>query len=258
MKYPNLKSVKKFVASPQYIGDVILEIEGYKERLSGMDILKAYKTAMMSVASHIGKIEAEYEGTNEFIGKPLKSVLRNKLVRFSIEHGDGAGAPQTEHSNEYHMDLQEEEWFIFEDHFGTDEEKAFVKSFKNYLPVLREKYDEIYLVRNERFAEMAIYSFDEGKRFEPDFLLFLKRNEEKTFEQQQVYIEPKGNHLVEIGAEKWKEEFLLQIERKGIPIVWFNEDKRYHIVGMPFFNREKRREVFDEGMKKLLDGKTGK
>ena len=253
IKYPHLKSIKEFVSSPQYIGEVVLEIEGYNEKLSGYDILRACKTALMSISNQIGKIEVEYEGTKEFIAKPLKNILRNKLVRFSTEHGDGAGTPQSTTTDEYQMNLIEEEWFVFEDHFGTNEEKAFVKRFKNYVPSLRKTYDEIYLVRNERYSDLAIFSFSEGRRFEPDFLLFLRKKGHDSFEQKQVFIEPKGNHLVENDAERWKEEFLALIEKNGVAQSNYIIDNRYHIVGMPFFNREYRLKEFDQAMERLTE-----
>ena len=38
---------------------------------------------------------------------------------------------------------------------------------------LENKYEEIYLLRNEEIYK--IYDFDKGRGFEPDFILFLKR-----------------------------------------------------------------------------------
>lgn len=61
------------------------------------------------------------------------------------------------------MDLSKEDWFVFEDNYGTSEEKAFVAYFKEYVKDLKIKYDKVYLVRNER--QLAIYSFNGGERF---------------------------------------------------------------------------------------------
>ena len=63
-------------------------------------------------------------------------------------------------------------------------------------------------MRNER--QMHIYSFEGGERFEPDYVLFLQKDKTDGFEQFQVFIEPKGAHLVE--NDKWKEDFLLQLK----------------------------------------------
>ena len=52
--------------------------------------------------------------------------------------------------------------------------KSFFKYFQGLVPELRKEYDEVYLVRNVRIPALAIYEFDTGERFEPDFLLFLQ------------------------------------------------------------------------------------
>jgi type III restriction enzyme len=84
------------------------------------------------------------------------------------------------------------------------------------------------LIRNEREVKIIDKL---GRAFEPDFILFCKQKdgEELTF---QVFIEPKGGHL--LTHDKWKEDFLKEIkaERKTIKI---NTDK-YLITGVPFYN----------------------
>ena len=60
------------------------------------------------------------------------------------------------------------------------------------MDTLREKYDEIYLLRNER--HFKIYNFDDGQAFQPDFVLFL-REQDGNMLTYQMFIEPKGKHL---------------------------------------------------------------
>ena len=92
---------------------------------------------------------------------------------------------------------------------------------------------EYYVIRNERFSELAIYSFDKGERFEPDYLLFIKdKNDDKKNFEYQIYAEPKGENLLK--EDSWKEEFLLQIEgRHRLP------KDNYKIIGLPFYNSKK-------------------
>ncbi|MDN5295426.1 MAG: type restriction enzyme [Methanosarcinales archaeon] len=47
---------------------------------------------------------------------------------------------------------------------------------------------------------------------EPDFLLFLKKENSDEIEQYQLFIEPKGEHLIK--TDQWKEDFLKEIEKK--------------------------------------------
>lgn len=116
-----------------------------------------------------------------------------------------------------------------------------------FIDDLKDKYDKVYLVRNER--QLAIYSFDGGERFEPDYLLFLHTQKNDSYEQLQVFIEPKGAHLID--KDRWKEDFLLQIESKAIPVTKFADDNKYKIWGFHFFNRDERSVEFDNDMIKL-------
>ena len=102
-------------------------------------------------------------------------------------------------------------------------------------------------MRNER--QLRIYSFDGGERFEPDYVLFLHLPKEEGYEQLQVFIEPKGTHLVE--NDKWKEDFLLEIEGKSIATKVFVDDNKYKIWGFHFFNQTVRMNEFAADMAKL-------
>lgn len=168
---------------------------------------------LKEIASYIQKIETEYEGTKEFYAKRIHEVLKDKKTYIDNTHGDGVGVSQAMIVSEDSMDLAFEPWYVYNDNYGTGEEKAFVKYFKGIFKDLRSKYDEIYFVRNERIPALAIYEFDTGERFEPDFLLFLQKKGTDGYLQEQIYIEPKGSHL--LGKDKWKENFLLKIEEQG-------------------------------------------
>ena len=67
-------------------------------------------------------------------------------------HDGGIGYSQNDStvSTGIRIDLSQEDWFAFEDNYGTNEEKAFVAYFKGFVPQLKAKYDKVYLVRNER------------------------------------------------------------------------------------------------------------
>lgn len=116
---------------------------------------------------------------------------------------------------------------------------------------LRKIYSKIYLVRNER--EFHLYSFDDGERFEPDYVLFLQKKKTDGYEQMQIFIEPKGTHLLEKDA--WKERFLLQMKDEAIPVKIFKDDNDYRIWGFHFYNENTRMKDFDDDFRELLDEK---
>ncbi|MGF0095705.1 DEAD/DEAH box helicase family protein [Peptoniphilus sp. SGI.035] len=247
--FPNLKSKKEFLQGDNYLGNITLQIESYYEKIRAKDLYDGSMKILQDISSYIQKIKTEYEGTREFYVKNIRDVLKDKKIYIDNPHGDGLGISQAMVANEDSMDLAFEPWYVYNDNYGTTEEKAFVKYFKGIVKDLRQKYDEIYLVRNERIPALAIYEFDTGERFEPDFLLFLQKKGIDGYLQEQIYIEPKGSHLLE--KDKWKEEFLLKIEELGIPVKKYVDDNEYKIIGLPFFNKDYRMEEF----KKSLDKK---
>ena len=192
--FPNLKSTREFITSPNYLGDIKIEITSRYEKPTPNILFTACANVLEKVAESVNAIEVSYIGTTEF-----------KPTRIHDMHDGGVGYSQNDMTvpSAWKIDLSKEDWFAFEDNFGTSEEKAFVAYFKTFVPVLKAKYDKVFLVRNER--QLHIYSFDGGERFEPDYLLFLHKNNSDGYEQLQVFIEPKGTHLV--GNDKWKEDF---------------------------------------------------
>lgn len=102
---------------------------------------------------------------------------------------------------------------------------------KRKIEELREKWDDIYLLRNE--GMFKIYEFGKpGRAFEPDYVLFANDKKDASVSYQ-IFIEPKGGHLLE--HDKWKEEFLGRIE---IEAVIEGKEMNVRIIGSPFFNAD--------------------
>lgn len=247
--FPNLKSTKEFVYDKNYLGYIRLHITSKYETPSTDILYSACVKALGKIAESISGIEETYEGSSEFTAQYIHDIFKNKRCNYIDPHDGGLGISQNDNSVPiaWKMDLSKEDWFVFEDNYGTSEEKAFVAYFKEYVKELKDKYDKVYLVRNER--QLAIYSFDGGERFEPDYLLFLHLQKQDGYEQLQIFIEPKGTHLVE--KDSWKEDFLLQLKSKAIPVTKFADDNKYKIWGFHFFNRDCRAAEFDEDMNQL-------
>jgi type III restriction enzyme len=79
---------------------------------------------------------------------------------------------------------------------------------------------------------LAIYNFDDGQAFYPDFVLLLQEQVDGEVQTLQVFIEPKGDHLIENDA--WKQDLLMSINEEAT--VKF-ESEKYRLVGLPFFNK---------------------
>ena len=251
-KYPNLKSLKEFLSGENYLGNVAIEFKYAKgSEITGKDIYRELKQEVFpAICKHINEIKTEYEGREEFKPYEIKNIIKDKTIYLSSVNNEGKGESQIETSNnELKLDLSMENWYVYNDNYGTTEEKKFVKYFKNEIkPKLDEKNFEYYVIRNERFSELALYSFDKGERFEPDYLLFIKnKNNDNKSEEYQIYAEPKGEQLLLV--DKWKEDFLIKIEEKQKTM-----KNNHKIIGLPFFNgKGTKLKEFSEVINKFLD-----
>ncbi|SFA75479.1 type III restriction enzyme [Cohnella sp. OV330] len=253
--FPNLKSLREFIIDASYLGGVKMLIESRNETPSPETLFLACMSVLTKIGGGISSIKETYEGTTDFTDKKINEVFRNKTIHITDPHGEGVGISQNAPSirPEWKVNLRDMDWFIFNDNFGTTEEKAFVAYFSTYVEELKKEYEKVYLVRNER--QLVLYSFNGGERFEPDYLMFLCKRNATGFEQYQIFVEPKGNHL--IAQDKWKEDFLLQIENRGIPKKTFADDNKYFVWGFPFYNQQNRMTEFSKAFESVLSDSTG-
>lgn len=234
--FPNIKSTYEFVTDENYLGNIKIKVTSKYKALPMNVVYRACVNVLSKIALKISAIEEVYEGTTEFKAHYLHEYVRDKSINVKPISGS-IGVSQNDASvGTNRLDLSSEDWFVFNDNFGTSEEKAFVRYFKDYVDTLRSKYDKVYLLRNER--QIHLYSFDGGERFEPDYILYLCKNRADSVEQLIVFVEPKGTHLID--SDKWKEDFLLELKEKAIPTVTFVDDNKYKIWGFHFFNTECR------------------
>ena len=249
--FPHIASVNDFVADPAYLGDTAINFETDHEQLIATDYMTGLNKVFAEVANYLAAVKVAYRGTYEFEARPLMTTLKDKTIQVTKPVDGGLGTSQNAMiGTDLHVDLRAADWYAQTDNFGTREEKEFMRFFAGVATELKAKYEEVYLVRNERIPELAIYTFDTGERFEPDFLLFLRRKGTSTYEQEQIYIEPKGDHLLD--TDKWKEDFLLQIEEHAIPHSVYVDNSNYRIIGLPFFNKANRMSEFKESFEKVL------
>lgn len=252
--FKDLKSMSDFIFKEEYLGNIEIQIHYFGKDVSQSTILKALVRNFAEIAKKIGFNESIYEGSIKFKPKKFRNVFTDKTIsvaKASVSTG-GKGISQKNSLN-YPLDLSSEDWYVYNDNYGTDEEKALVKHFKTYLDDLRKVYSKLYLVRNEQ--QLSIYSFKDGNRFEPDFVLFLQKVDGKDFEQMQIFIEPKGENLLK--QDKWKEDFLLEIKEKtNEDPSLLSENSHYKIWGFHFTNfngkKENRGKEFKQDMEEIL------
>lgn len=254
-KFPNLKSLKEFLTSDNYIGNIKIVFKHSKGSfIKGNDIFKALKNIFPEINRYVTSIKQGFEGTPLFKPKFIKNIIKDKKMYLSsISDKAGKGVSQINCPDEnLRLNLSNEKWYVYNDNFGTTEEKAFIKYFKtDIVPKLNEKELEYFVIRNERIPELAIYSFKDGSRFEPDYLLFIRKKKiDNTYKNFQIYAEPKGTQLLEVDS--WKETFLLDIEKTHV-INQKNILGTYNILGLPFYNAENKIKEFEKAIDEFLN-----
>jgi len=229
--FPHVSSIHQFIEDDDYLGGLELTFQGDSRDLYSLSnklLLEGLVQLLGQIETELRKNITEYIGTEEFKLNQVASVFTDKLIKLveGSERADG-----DEHFG------KDKDWYVFNANYGTSEEKAFVRMLERQMDTLQERYDGIFLVRNERYFK--IYSFSDGQAFEPDFVLFL-REKNGNMLTYQIFIEPKGKHLKE--HDKWKQTFLKEItERfKGKTLEFKTQSKtqKYRLVGVPFYNNE--------------------
>ncbi|HCU05523.1 MAG: hypothetical protein A2X77_02605 [Gammaproteobacteria bacterium GWE2_42_36] len=244
---PNLKSIQEFITSPSYIGGIRVEVSGAAEpiqNLSADNKLYVATKVLEEISAEIASDKIEYKGSKEFKPYLLKDKITDKVLNFAMDEGDDKEFGRSMNNpveTSIHLDLSSRDWFVFDDCYGTSEEKLLIKYVDKQYSELKKRYSDVYLIRNER--HFKIYAFDDGRALEPDFILYLIGHEKTDTLYYQVFIEPKGGHLLK--QDEWKEKFLMRLKAESmIEQLW--KDKKYIIWGMPFFNSNQEYEFDNE------------
>lgn len=246
--FPSLPSIKYFIESSDYLADIAVTVsarENLLDNLSQRDKLRIVIEVLRQIAPMNAKAGFSERGSKKFVPRALRDIITDSVSKISLDGTDDKeyGRSMKESTNpDLAMDLSTEDWYAFEDCFGTSEEKQLIRYIASIMPQLKQYYEDIYLVRNER--KVKIYDFDHGRGFEPDFILFARRLGNPKVENLQVFIESKGPHLRE--HDSWKEEFLLRLKAES-NIALATKEAYFVIIGLPMYTHLNRR-AFDRSV----------
>ncbi len=245
--FPNLRSMEVFRTSHDYLGGLTIKFRGQTQQLYQLhdyphDKLKACCNLLQKIETEMQDSFTEYEGTTDFQRKPIQEIFDDKILKFN--KGNSRIKKQSRTFNKKFV--KKKKWLAYNGLYGTSEERDLVKLIDEWIKNLPQPYDEIYLVRNER--HFAIYNFEDGRAFEPDFVLFLLEKNGETITYQ-LFIEPKGDFLEK--RDEWKETFLKSIEEQGITHILVDNHK-YRILAVGQFYSEQVRDQFKEKLSEIL------
>jgi type III restriction enzyme len=252
--FPALKSIKDFIESESYLANIFITVSGREDVIADLSQLNKLGIAtevLRQIEPMLSKSGVGIRGTKQFTPKSLRDKIKDKVLKVSLDGSDDKefGKSMKESVNVYlSTDLSTQDWYAFDDCYGTSEEKYLVKYIESLYPKLQTKYQEIYLVRNER--EIRIFDFDSGDAFEPDFLLFMQQKMDvNKYDNIQIFIEPKGGHLA--ANDIWKEKFMLRLKDESA-ITFSTQIGGYRIWGMPFYTEQNKID-FDRSLKREFE-----
>ncbi|RAN59600.1 restriction endonuclease [Dolosigranulum pigrum] len=176
-------------------------------------------------------------GTNKFIGYPIREYVSdyNKRVP-NISDQKVARRDQ----------FNKSEHFVYNGAVMNELETTLVNRVLERVDKLKQKYDEVYLIRvdesmhreSTKNDKLKLYQFQENPKevhyeaFQPDFLLLLQK--EDLFIQ--IFIEPKGALFVE--KDSWKEDLLMHINDHEESIEFEDHISGVKIKGLKFFTKK--------------------
>ncbi|ASP30487.1 type III deoxyribonuclease [Qipengyuania flava] len=232
--FPQLASASQFVTSDTYLGGVTVSVRGLPDdldKLTARQKLYIAQYVLHQIESGVKRESVEYIGTKDFKPHPIKDRFTDKVLKLRIEGETGLSWTESNVPGLDQIDLRSKDWHAYDDSYGTDQEKHFIKYMHDQEARLRGVYDDFYLLRNEKAVKL--YDFDTGHAFEPDFVLFLRKKGEKASTILQLFIEPKGDQLR--PQDDWKQDFLGKVKAEArIEMVFQGRD--YAVLGLPFFN----------------------
>ncbi|MFZ6778481.1 DEAD/DEAH box helicase family protein [Undibacterium sp. Ji83W] len=246
MYLPKLNSVQEFIASNKYLGLVKVEVSGLPEQIKSLspdEKLDATIQVLAVISEVIASDKIEYKGSKKFSPRMVRDVFSDKTLNFMVDDGGDKEFGRSMNDpaeTAYHLDLSTRAWFAFDDCFGTSEEKLLIQYIDKRYAELAKVYSEAYLIRNEK--HFKLYAFEDGRPLEPDFILYLIGKEKTDTMHYQVFIEPKGGHLLK--ADEWKEKFLVSI-RDTFQVEQLFSNKKYAVWGLPFYNSTERMPEFE-------------
>ncbi|EGQ2894890.1 DEAD/DEAH box helicase [Staphylococcus pseudintermedius] len=243
---PSITSMQSFIESRGFLGDLEISAtipteidESAITPKMKLSILNDYLSMLES------KIKNNYlkdKGTIVFEGYKLSEFIDDYVVEVSNINRDVTEV----YDQKRPKNMSQHNWYVYDKAIVNGLESDLIDLINNMMEDLQNKYEEVYLIRNER--KIKFREINGVRGFMPDFLLYLK-DDEYTY---QVFVEPKGQHL--LLSDKWKEQFMLSLnERDDIEILAENDDAR--LVGLCFYSDDstKRKEFKEKFNNKLLN-----
>jgi type III restriction enzyme len=120
--FPHLKSIREFILSDRYLGNVEIEISGPKEKIEKLNSEEKLEISLFvikEIAVQTKTNTSEYIGSTSFKCKLLREIFRDKILKIDSDDERAQGVEE--------INLAEKDWYAQNELYGTSEEKNFIK-----------------------------------------------------------------------------------------------------------------------------------
>lgn len=226
---PALSSMKDFIESSDFLGElkfyITMPLGLELNHLSPLSKLKMVEKYLDYVEKKIKTNYMKERGTSIFEGVAMPELINDYYIELNKVN------TKVSNMNEaiQKRNMRDNDWYVYDQAIVNGLESSFINFINDYVEELKEKYQEVYLIRNER--KVKIVEINGTRGFMPDFLLYLQ-DEDYTY---QVFLEPKGDHLK--LQDRWKENFLVSLDQDD-RIEVLSENDEVRLIGIKFYSNE--------------------
>ena len=243
--FPNLTGIREFIRSDDYLGrlkiTVVVPQSLAFSAVPAKEKLHLLETVLLRIAENVRRNDQKVKGTYRFISQPLKDVIKDYSLHIdpSVIINQKITAAQT----------VGKKWYVYDNAILNQLEHRLIKTLEGFMPNLRARYDDIYVLRNdEQSTRFKLTEFGGVRGFMPDFIMILTRRADNAY--WQVFLEPKGDDRLLDDA--WKEQMLETLNDKERIVI--DEDEDVRLVGIKFFANTKMNAFISDMQDKLNDG----
>ncbi|MDQ0186676.1 DEAD/DEAH box helicase family protein [Cytobacillus sp. FSL R5-0569] len=243
---PSISSMKEFLESRRFLGDLKINLSlpqgmGVQD-LSSKEKLVLVERFLAYAEKNIRSNYMKERGTPVFEGVAFSKLIDDYVVEMNKINQKVSNVTQVVKTR----NMRDHDWYIYDKAIVNGLESDMIDFVNDYVERLRTKYEEVYLIRNER--KVKIVEIDGIRGFMPDFLLHLK----DTDFTYQVFLEPKGDNLRD--KDQWKEDFLISLStRSDVEVLSENDNVR--LIGIKFYSNDRElKQVFREDFTEKLIG----
>ncbi|MGC8341038.1 DEAD/DEAH box helicase family protein [Pantoea ananatis] len=243
--FPKLLSISEFIRSNVYLGKLIINVTVPQaldfSAISSKEKLKLLETVLLRISENVSRNDQKVKGTYRFTSLPVREVIKDYSLYIdpSVTLNQKITAEQT----------IGKKWYVYDNAILNQLEHKLVKVLAAFIPKLKSRYDNIFVLRNdEHSTRFKLTEFGGVRGFMPDFVMILTRKNMYW----QVFLEPKGDDR--LLDEVWKEKMLEKINDKECIIIDENEDVR--LVGIKFFANSQMEEFIIDIQDKINNGES--